>query len=851
MSLPPADREIDPKWARWAVDKLLRFYLVILIAAGILCSIALDSAEDLNISTNLEALMPEGVPSVENLHRVLEKTGSFSNAMVAIHTKDRDASLKFAKDLQTRVLDNLDWVASAHYSEDISLFERHKLLYMETADLKTLQKRIADRAAYEQQNVVQDINGVPVNIRIRTQPTFEKPPPLELDDLIEKYSTGEEGVTRTRTERLFRSDDAEVTVLVVWPSHDTSDLTFSRQIITDLEAVIAEMNPGSYASDMQVGVGGRIRNRVAQFDAVNNDVKLSGMISFALIAALLIGYFRSALSIVYIVVPLAIGIVWTMGIAQYGVGGLNLVTVFLVLILFGLGVDFGIHNLSRYLEVRRAGGSLREGLVTIMSRTSHASAVAATTTAAGFFSLMFTEFRAFYEFGFIAGAGILCIFVAMYTVFPAGLILAEKLPGERATPCPKQRHLDPGNHFPWTGFTIAMTLFAIAVSFVAARQVQFEDNFKNLEAEKSASHQEIDGLIQRVFSSRTDRAVLYVETLEEVRAIEEYFTAYIAQDTDTPTIEKVESFYTYVPKDAVQRERLAIISEINESLDGFEFTPGEDDAPENWQEYLDIGLISPDDLPEGLSRIYRGLGDDGGHLVYIFNSVDMNQAVLAQQFSDDVREIEVGGKLYHPATEGLIFVDMMRMMKSDAVLAIVLVVSATCLVIFAFFRRISDTLIVLAPTAAGMAYTFGLMGVLGIKLSVINMVILPSIIGIGVDNGIHIYHRYRESESRRDRNVMFVLRTTGLAAAITTLTTMLGFAGMFTASMAGLRSLGGLAIIGFSSCLFATWTLMPALMQWRRDIHDARLARTQLLESQRSETEQLKPERPSSEGTGL
>ena len=57
------------------------------------------------------------------------------------------------------------------------------------------------------------------------------------------------------------------------------------------------------------------------------------------------------------------------------------------------------------------------------------------------------------------------------------------------------------------------------------------------------------------------------------------------------------------------------------------------------------------------------------------------------------------------------------------------------------------------------------------------------------------------------------MSTTGKAAGLTTLTTLIGFGGMITASMAGLRSMAVLAIIGFLSCLVMTWVLLPVLIQ--------------------------------------
>ncbi len=801
MNNPPKTNTIGQKLA----PVIIRFSWLILLISAALSYLAFTEIKSLKVSTSLDALMPEGVPSVENLHRVLEKTGSFASIMIVAQSPDAEAGLKFIQDLRERITKQYDWIAAANYSEDISLFERHKLLYVETADLIDLQQKIKDRVAFEKQKLISDLDGIPVNIRLRSEPYFAAPPPVGLNDLVEKY---EDGAGKGGTERLFQSDDGEVTILVVWPKSASADLNGSRRMIRDMEAAIAAQNPAGYHPDLKVSTGGRIKNRVIQFDAVISDVRISGIISGLLIALLLMAAFRNPLGVIYILLPLVAGIVWTFGVTAIVIGGLNLITVFLALILFGLGVDFGIHNMARYLEVRRMGGTIEEAVATIIDKTGRASLIAAITTAAGFYSLMLTDFRASSEFGFIAGTGLVLTFIAMYTAFPAFLSLMDRL---RLVTWDKGRMAAEVRRgaFPYRKPVLILSGVLLAVAAFFATRVEYENNFARLQAEKTPEDREVSRLISRVFSGGTDRAVLFVETLEEVRAIEDYINGYILADTETPTIRKIESFYRYVPREAVQEERLAIIRDIHDMLAETDFNPAEDEAPENWRDYLDIGAVNLDDLPDGLQRVYTASDGARGYLIYIFNSVSMNRAHLARQFSDDVRGIHVAGRTYYPATEAFIFVDMLALMKKDAFFAVGLIGVITTALIFLFFRNIRMTLIVLSPAAAGLLLTFGVMGLIDLRLSIMNMVILPSLVGIGVDNGIHIVHRYLEN---RQDGILAAMQTTGKAAILTTLTTMLGFSGLIAADMRGLHSLGLLAVIGFTCCLIATFTLLPAFL---------------------------------------
>lgn len=787
---------------------ITRWYLAVLVVAALVSWAAYMGTTHIKLDTSLEALMPRGVASVENLKKVLEKTGSFASAMVVIDSPDPEAAEQFAADMRERLLRTTDWAEAAEYAEDFSVFERHKLLYLDASELRDIKARLEKAQPGARVPLIKEFQGVPVNVRIRTAPSIPPDARLGLDDLERRLDADIPGGNRDGTRKLFRSDDERITLLVVWPRAGLSGLGPSKRIIRSLRNIAAEMSPASYHPEMRVDIGGRIYNKVVQFNAVLSDLSASGMWALGGIALLLTIYFRSLLAFPLIALPLALGILWTMGLTGLVVGQLNLITVFLVLILFGLGVDFGIHNLSRYREERQSGASLIVALNAVYSRTGAASLLAATTTACGFLALMVTDFRAFYEFGLIAGTGIILTFIVMYSVLPALLVLAERvgldLGGKRRGAVLPIRILAlPALTHP----KLVLALMAItgAGAVFYAMDVGFEDDFGRLQAERSPEHKAIQANISKVFPDGTDRAVLIVDSIEEVATVRRYFDDYIAADSATPTIKKIETVFSYLPPPGVQQERLAIIGDIRKMVSGIETADSS-----KWRPYLDIDPMSLSDLPDGLERVFTGVAGSDGHLIYIFNAVSMNKAELARQFADDIREIQIGEKVYHPAAEGIVFVDMLNLMKADALLAIAVVAGVTLVLTRLFFRRRTDVIIVLLPTTFALIMLLGTMGAFEIRLSIFNMVVLPTLIGIGVDNGIHIVHRAREAGGLEQ-----AMAGTGGAAAVTTLTTMLGFAGMLAASMGGLYSLGLVATIGLVLCLLGTFTVLPAALKLR------------------------------------
>ena len=87
---------------------------------------------------------------------------------------------------------------------------------------------------------------------------------------------------------------------------------------------------------------------------------------------------------------------------------------------------------------------------------------------------------------------------------------------------------------------------------------------------------------------------------------------------------------------------------------------------------------------------------------------------------------------------------------------------------------------------------------------------LPLIIGIGIDNGVHVFHRIvLEGEDRID----VAMVSTGKAVLLTTLTTMIGFGSLMASVHRGFFDLGLLVSIGILVCYLASVILMPAMME--------------------------------------
>jgi uncharacterized protein len=117
--------------------------------------------------------------------------------------------------------------------------------------------------------------------------------------------------------------------------------------------------------------------------------------------------------------------------------------------------------------------------------------------------------------------------------------------------------------------------------------------------------------------------------------------------------------------------------------------------------------------------------------------------------------------------------------------------------------------LVAGPLYLGLACLPTAMYLYGLKLNFINAVVLPNLLAIVMDNAVHLYHRYREEGPG---SLPHVVRTTGVAAVVATLSNAAGYGALLMASHPGLCSIGELALLGVACATLGTTVLFPAIL---------------------------------------
>jgi hopanoid biosynthesis associated RND transporter like protein HpnN len=232
------------------------------------------------------------------------------------------------------------------------------------------------------------------------------------------------------------------------------------------------------------------------------------------------------------------------------------------------------------------------------------------------------------------------------------------------------------------------------------------------------------------------------------------------------------------------------------------------------QATLDTSPLQLTDLPAEVMSPYIGTAPDGSQRLAIEIYPDVPDAVgdpldprflntfINQLKASDAQITGVIVQIYESGT--LIWTAYLKA-GGYALIAVFILLMID-------FRSLRDALLCLFPVGLGFGATFAVLVITGVGVNPANIIVLPLMFGIGVDDGVHIIHRYRQDRLSRP---LGLTAGTGKGIALTSYTTIIGFGSLLIADHRGIASLGLTLAMGVGFTLLACWTLMPAWLELR------------------------------------
>jgi uncharacterized protein len=784
---------------------LVRCWPLVLIISLILAVPAVQGTLKMfrNINTDLAHLLPDSHPNIYLINQVRNKLEGSGNLRVFLEGDNREA-VHSVLDGVVELLQKNEQVQQVEYKKvGYDFFDKHKLLFLSLNDLTDIRESLDRRIQREK------LGDFFISL--------EDDEPQSFDQLLDKYKS--EYSTGVQSP-YYESDDGKVFFINIIPKGSSSDFTYAENFYENVFSQLKEHAP-LRQHNIQFYLGGSIRSRVDEYRSLMSDLSRAGLIAAIGILLVLILAFKSIYAIFLILAPLSLGIIYTFGITSLFIDGFNTVTAFMFSIMAGLGIDFGIHMVSRYREERSQGHGIDESLIAMQHHVGRASLTSAMTTATAFLLLTMVDFKVFSEFGFIAGLGILASIGSYWLLLPAWIRFLESvMPMKVRTHVPNSISV----HFKKIPTRIlarivlygaaGMTLLSIAV----IPHIGFEYDYAKLRSD-SENAQKTRAVEDRVRQRRPNPAVVFLDSKVEHDAIVEAIDD--LKTREGSLLDNFYSIYSLVPDQ--QRSKIKIINDIdillNDKLIQKVIKDKDRKDIDEFRRSLKVTPFSLDDVPVEAKAKFIGETSIPGTAGFIIlkEGVELQDGRNAIQLASEIEHISTAVGTFDAINDAIIFGNVLTLMLQKSRLAIPLAFIGVLIFLLIDLKSLKKSIFVVTPWLAAILWMASSTVVLDLQLNFYNIFMPAAVFGMGIDYSVHFLHRYWESNGQ----LKLTLFSAGRAIAVAGLTTMVGFAGLAFANHKGLQSMGKLALIGIGLCMIASLTLLPAILQvykgqWRR-----------------------------------
>jgi len=592
----------------------------------------------------------------------------------------------------------------------------------------------------------------------------------------------------------------------------------------------------------------------------------ASVFSVVLVLFILLIAYRSVLLTVATLLTLALGMVFCGAFAAFAVTELNLISVAFAVSNIGLGVEYAIHFCLRYRDNLKENANKELALRSTLMTVGPSLLLAAGTTSIGLYAFTPTDYKGVAELGLLAGTSLfICLSITLISL-PALLKIAPAptkfRPAEGQnifSRLSKKLSVLPLLYAkPVTVATLVIALISIVLAFnvktdfnpinlrdpntesvIAFKELMEDEETTPLTLNVLAKDENSTKILQQRLSALPsvgktvslldlqpadqDEKLALIEELVLILGPQIQHFPQLKTDADpVPGITHlIKTIDTLLPQKTSVHDRASLTrlkTELQEILIELDARPEPSrrifiekiqttllgTLPQVMKELsvsLEAREFSLSDLPPDIRDNW--LSKEGLYRVQIFPKKDLNDLANLKEFIAEVQSIA-------PQTTGLpiIYWESMREVTAAFQQAIVIALVAIALVLLAIRRSILDTTLVMATLILAGLFTMASAALTSTPINFANIIALPLLLGLGVDNGIHMLVKLHDSPSEEEN---IYQSSTARGIFYGALTTSSSFGGLAFSPHAGISSMGLIITMGIFWIMVCTFIILPAL----------------------------------------
>ncbi|SJM95962.1 Hopanoid biosynthesis associated RND transporter like protein HpnN [Crenothrix polyspora] len=651
--------------------------------------------------------------------------------------------------------------------------------------------------------------------------------------------------------------------IIILPKFDYTQIRPAELAINSIRQAVAQIQDANLPN-VKVWVTGEVGLEDDELSGMSAGTFTASIFSIVLVCVILLIAYRSIVFTVATLLTLAVGMVFCGAFAAFSVKELNLISVAFAVSNIGLGVEYAIHFCLRYRDNLNhhidRGRAIRSTLVS----TGPSLMLCAGTTAIGLYAFIPTDYKGVSELGLLAGTSLFICLAVTLIVLPALLkIIPMSMPAQstanKAIVATLAEKIATSTlHYAKPIVFVTATLAVISIALVFKVQTDFnpinlrDPNTESVIAFKSLTKdKETTPMTLTILAKDEAKAKALQQKLATVASVDKTISLFdfIPSDQEDKllTIEDmaltlgttlfpalkpdldpipgiqhlIKAIDTVLPTktDAHEIQSLTVFKkELQDML--IELETRQEPSRRDFIEKVQTALLGT--LPNVMNDLFtsfkanevtmkdlpldikdRWLSKEGWYRIQIFPKKDLNNLADLQEFITDVQAIA-------PETTDLpiMYWESMKEVIAAFQQAIVIALVTIALLLYVIRRNVIDTLLVMTPLLLAGLLTMASTVITHTPINFANIIALPLLLGLGVDNGIHMVEKLHHSLSD-EQNIY--QSSTARAMFYGALTTASSFAGLAFSPHQGIASMGLIITMGIFWIMVCTFIVLPAL----------------------------------------
>lgn len=832
---------------KFLANIIINHYKKILIITTFITLFSLYKSKDLEISTQFVDLLPQNDSYSVLYNKAIKKYNSLDPIIIGVYGERESIQLSQKKIIKT--LKKIDEIISIEPNDNLDYINKNILLLMKKRYLQDNINYFNSKSYYQ---FFKSINDQFENSYIDDENNFKKNINY-FSNQINSFHSFFKAISQNKIEKrdidnLFFGDhqlispDGKLGIIIIKHSIDSNDMLKINDFVNRLEKNLKILEQDNNIKISLTGTPVIIRDEIK---TSTRDMNLSSILSLILILIIFKYAFNNLKYFFLASISLITGIIWTLAVTYYIYGKLNILTAMMGAILIGLGIDYNIYIITLYKELLKKKIDSRLAIKKIFRTNIRSIIMGSATTSISFIMFGISSFDGFSQFGVVLGIGIILTTVAAILILPSLLMIFIR--SDKGIYMVSSHNIvNKINNYP----KILILIFSILIiiSIFNLHKIEFEKDMMKLEA-KGLESVKLNRDIIKKFRLSSDISFFLSETKKEN---DELFKII----DNLKTVKEVDSLTNYLPPTKEQKEKIGMINKaLKEKIDisgdlkkeikrfknnlielsDLAYSMGETDLYKlldrvyndsslnnllnnnhillknevdffkHWRE--NYNLINTDKIldltlvPNTIKNSY--LSKDNQFLSIIFPTND----IWIEHFQNiHLKELNSTNKMI--TGTGQIFIRVIETEIKEGKKILFYSFIAIFLFILLDFKSLKFAILTLIPLVSTVIITLGIMAIFKLKFDAVNIMAIPLIIGLGIDDGIHVIHIYRLK-----KDIKSSINHTIKAISLTTITTISAFGSLLISKYRGFIGFGLILSIALLIAYLSTLFLLIPLIK--------------------------------------